>query len=154
MNKHVVAFLSVFTLGLVLSVYYVFIPKGGPSNSEVNGSVSSVDYKKVYFQGLEKEREASHKKKIDGYNAKLINCSQEEKAQYISLIEQENSIFSDEKRIDKMIKDLDYPYSVTKIFENNVLVIYASRLKGDDEVELSYLALSESGKANVSLIKK
>ena len=35
MNKHAVAFVSVFSLTLVLSVYYIMIPKGGANAIEV-----------------------------------------------------------------------------------------------------------------------
>lgn len=46
MNKHLIAFLSVFSLGVVLSIYYAIIPMNNSENQEVAASVSpsSVSY--------------------------------------------------------------------------------------------------------------
>ena len=96
MNKHVIAFLSVFSLGLVLSVYYVFIPKN-QNSTPVQGTITSeAELRKAYFDGLDKQRNEYHKNIIDDLNIKLTNCKESEKEKYINLIEVENSYISAE----------------------------------------------------------
>lgn len=60
MNKHAVAFVSVFSLTLVLSVYYIMIPKGGANAIEVgktdnNNSTEVTNARSYYFESLIKK---------------------------------------------------------------------------------------------------
>ena len=74
MNKHAVAFVSVFSLALVLCVYYLMIPKNaevkavGNEISDNSATISSA--RSYYFETLSKER-------YDGYSQKMGELSEE-----------------------------------------------------------------------------
>lgn len=150
MNKHLVAFISVFTLGLVLSVYYVMIPRGGPSQP-VGGGVSSgvvSNGHELYFETLEMNREQEHKAVVARYQDIMVSkdATNEEKRQALTAIEAENSLYALELSLDSNIEDLGYPIAYTRITDKNVtLIIYQGDRPKIDEVGILYLVLTKLG---------
>ena len=98
MNKHLIAFLSVFSLGVVLSIYYAIIPMNNSENQEVAASVSpsSVSYSpELYFSALISQRKENHDKIVSDYNEIIVSeaYSKEEKEVALSSLEKENNTF-------------------------------------------------------------
>ena len=71
MNRQLVAFLSLFSLVLVLSVYYVMMPS---TTTQLKENAQSVnlnvkDATTLYFESLDLERDNAHQEYIDERNA-------------------------------------------------------------------------------------
>lgn len=147
MNRHLIAFLSVFSLGLVLSIYYVLIPRDVPK--EVNNTFDSIDVSESedhYFASLKLQREEEHKDKIDSFQMIMVstNASAEEKKSALEKIEAENRVYSLELEIDNKITDLGYPNAYTRIIDKDVsLVIGKNDKEEPNEVNILYLVLVE-----------
>lgn len=147
MNRHLIAFLSVFSLGLVLSIYYVLIPRDVPK--EVNNTFDSIDVSESedhYFASLKLQREEEHKDKIDSFQMIMVstNASAEEKKSALERIEAENRVYSLELEIDNKITDLGYPNAYTRIVDKDVsLVIGKNDKEEPNEVKILYLVLVE-----------
>lgn len=147
MNRHLIAFLSVFSLGLVLSIYYVLIPRDVPK--EVNNTFDSIDVSESedhYFASLKLQREEEHKDKIDSFQMIMVstNASAEEKKSALEKIEAENRVYSLELEIDNKITDLGYPNAYTRIIDKDVsLVIGKNDKEEPNEVKILYLVLVE-----------
>ena len=60
MNRQIVAFLSLFSLVLVLSIYYVMLPFSQPVTSDSNVNVNIEDSAELYFASLLEQREDSY----------------------------------------------------------------------------------------------
>ena len=77
MNRQLVAFLSLFSLTLVLSVYYVLIPTANIDNTipneekPVNGIV--LDAESAYFENLNIQRESNFQVSYDRQNEILAS---------------------------------------------------------------------------------
>ena len=67
MNRQLVAFLSLFSLVLVLSVYYVMMPSPSSllNTKEESVSVTIKDATTLYFETLEMDRAKQHQDYID-----------------------------------------------------------------------------------------
>lgn len=147
MNRHLIAFLSVFSLGLVLSIYYVMIPREVPK--EVNNSFDSIDVSESeehYFASLKLQREEEHRLNIDSFQTIMVSttASADEKKEALQRIEAENKIYSTEINIDKKIMDLGYPNAYTRIAEKDVnLVIKKSQDQEEKEIQILYLVLQQ-----------
>ncbi len=144
MNKHVVAFISVFTLGLVLSVYYAFIPKGG-NDKPVNATVTTpVDPTKSYFNNLAKMREENHSKNIDTFEASLQDSSEQEKAVILQKIEEEQKVMELESTVDKKVIDLGITYVVSLVNSDRVTVnYYQGQETNVSEKDIMYTVMKE-----------
>ena len=94
MNRQLVAFLSLFSLVLVLSVYYVLIPTVSNSQNEnevskpVNGVVLNAE--EAYFETLNINRDAQYQEYYDQQNNILASSeySNLEKEQALLTIEE------------------------------------------------------------------
>ena len=116
MNKHLIAFLSVFSLGVVLSIYYAIIPMNNSENQEVAASVSpsSVSYSpELYFSALISQRKENHDKIVSDYNEIIVSeaYSKEEKEVALSSLEKENNTYALELTIDRNLATVGYLYS-------------------------------------------
>ena len=67
MNRQLVAFLSLFSLVLVLSVYYVMMPSTTTQLKEnaQNVNLNVKDATTLYFESLDLERDNVHQEYID-----------------------------------------------------------------------------------------
>ena len=151
MNKHLIAFLSVFSLGVVLSIYYAIIPMNNSENQEVAASVSpsSVSYSpELYFSALISQRKENHDKIVSDYNEIIVSeaYSKEEKEVALSSLEKENNTYALELTIDRNLATVGYLYSITKIkeTEKSVSIIIYQDQNGQkiDKVEIFYLTLN------------
>ena len=146
MNKHLIAFLSVFSLGGVLSIYYAIIPMNNSENQEVAASVSpsSVSYSpELYFSALISQRKENHDKIVSDYNEIIVSeaYSKEEKEVALSSLEKENNTYALELTIDRNLATVGYLYSITKIkeTEKSVSIIIYQDPNGQkiDKVEIN-----------------
>ena len=129
MNRQLVAFLSLFSLALVLSVYYVLIPTANIDNTipdsekPVNGVV--LDAESAYFESLNIERESVYKTYYDEQNAILAsndfsNAEKEKALNMIEELKQEQLVLSS---LENSIKGIGYQNVFVEYINNDIHVV-------------------------------
>lgn len=146
MNRQLVAFLSLFSLVLVLSIYYVLIPTANtqkPENNEnsqlVNGVV--LDAESAYFESLDIERESAYKNYYDEQNSILASSSysNEEKEQALIMIEQ---IKQEEMQIVTMensIKGIGYQNVFIEYINDDIHVVTTSIESSNETIQAAQI---------------
>lgn len=139
MNKRVVTFLSLFSLVLVLSIYYVMLPSGsvtpsGDNNQQVGNIITNAD--DPYIEGIILERTASLQEDL---NAQLdIMASSDytasDKAAAAEAIERIEYILNTEAEMRTSIKELGFPSAFVEIKNDDVEVLAISQTKTKHEV--------------------
>ena len=91
MNRQIVAFLSLFSLVLVLSIYYVMLPFANPASNDKNANVDIEDSTELYFASLLEKKNNEYEIFISEQTEIVASAdaSGEEKAQALAAIEQE-----------------------------------------------------------------
>lgn len=138
MNRQLVAFLSLFSLVLVLSVYYVSLPATNQLNGnsqEVNLNVK--DATTLYFEALDIKRDQEHQEYLDQmisvYEGVNKDLTLEEAFYNIS---QRNNVMEEESKIEECIKSLGYTSCYAEVEGNDYIkVIVYSTSKDVLEVE-------------------
>ena len=121
MNRQLVAFLSLFSLVLVLSVYYVLIPTVSASTDEnenskpVNGIVLNAE--EAYFETLSINRDAQYQEYYEKQNNILASSE-------YSNLEKEQALITIEAFKEKERELENMEYSIKCIGYSNVFVEY------------------------------
>ncbi|CDD91279.1 uncharacterized protein BN794_00326 [Coprobacillus sp. CAG:826] len=136
MNRQFVAFLSMFSLVLVLSIYYVMLPSKTkkPSADPVISNVE--EGTDPYFDMMILEQETQHKEVID-QQYDIIASSEytnAEKAIALELIEKEEQTMKSEKDLRDIIIGMGKPTCFVEINEKDVYVLTVSENKTMQEV--------------------
>lgn len=139
MNRQLVAFLSLFSLVLVLSVYYVMMPSPSSllNTKEETVSVTIKDATTLYFETLEMDRAKQHQdyidEMIDVYKGLNDEYSLEEA--YMN-IENRNKLIEEENLIEECVKNLGYTSCYAEVEgEDYIKVIVYSKSKDLLEVD-------------------
>ena len=139
MNRQLVAFLSLFSLVLVLSVYYVMMPS---TTTQLKENAQSVnlnvkDATTLYFESLDLERDNAHQEYIDEMIEVYEGLNQEytlEEAFYN--ISNRNNIIEEEKKIEECIKSLGFTSCYAEVEgDDYIKVIVYSTTKSLLEVD-------------------
>lgn len=139
MNRQLVAFLSLFSLVLVLSVYYVMMPS---TTTQLKENAQSVnlnvkDATTLYFESLDLERDNAHQEYIDEMIKVYEGLNQEytlEEAFYN--INNRNNIIEEEKKIEECIKSLGFTSCYAEVEgDDYIKVIVYSTTKSLLEVD-------------------
>ena len=139
MNRQLVAFLSLFSLVLVLSVYYVMMPSTTTQLKENSQSVNLnvKDATTLYFESLDLERDNAHQEYIDELIKVYEGLNQEytlEEAFYN--INNRNNIIEEEKKIEECIKSLGFTSCYAEVEgDDYIKVIVYSTTKSLLEVD-------------------
>ena len=139
MNRQLVAFLSLFSLVLVLSVYYVMMPSTTTQLKENSQSVNLnvKDATTLYFESLDLERDNAHQEYIDEMIKVYEGLNQEytlEEAFYN--INNRNNIIEEEKKIEECIKSLGFTTCYAEVEgDDYIKVIVYSTTKSLLEVD-------------------
>lgn len=131
MNRQVVAFLSLFSLVLVLSIYYVMIPFANVNSNNsslistnVNGG-TIVNGTESYFASLELERDSNHQDIIKEQEAIIASSeyTNEEKQVALETIEQEKEMMKHEEDIKDLVKSIGYPICFVEVKKERIYVL-------------------------------
>lgn len=139
MNRQLVAFLSLFSLVLVLSVYYVMMPSTTTQLKEnaQNVNLNVKDATTLYFESLDLERDNVHQEYIDEMIKVYEGINQEytlEEAFYN--INNRNIIIEEEKKIEECIKSLGFTSCYAEVEgDDYIKVIVYSTTKSLLEVD-------------------
>lgn len=139
MNRQVVAFLSLFSLVLVLSVYYVMLPIGvkGQINSDVvdNIIVNSSD---PYIESIILTRTMSFEEVINA-QLEVAGSSEYTASEKVKALETVAAIRQDmqvEENLRSVIKEAGFPSAFVEVVEeeNYINILTVSKTKSNDEV--------------------
>ena len=129
MNRQLVAFLSLFSLTLVLSVYYVLIPTANIDNTipneekPVNGIV--LDAESAYFENLNIQRESNFQVSYDKQNEILASNEYTNQEKEQALINIEN-LKQEELMLDNLeacVKGIGYQNVFVEYINSDIHVI-------------------------------
>lgn len=123
MNRQFVAFLSLFSLVLVLSVYYVIMPTKGKTNAEENlVSLEIQDAVNSNYEMLSLERDKAYKEYVASQNVILASSSYsgEEKAVALQNIDQYTKQYELEKNTEMTIKNSGYQNVYVEFLEDYI----------------------------------
>lgn len=138
MNRQAVAFLSLFSLVLVLSIYYVMLPVGissGPTSAVNNIITNASD---PYIESIVMSRILMFEESIDA-QLEIAGSSEytaAEKVKALETVEELRDDMNNEEELRNGIKSSGFPCAYVEIFEeeNYINVLTISETKTDEEV--------------------
>lgn len=141
MNKQVISFLSLFSLVLVLSVYYVVVPSN--NDQTVNGSIDSNgelninDASSLFFQTLIENRNSRHEEVKNAQLEILVSSeySNEEKIEARTKLTHEQLIEDTEIGLENCIVELNFNETfVEKLDDYFYVTVYDGSFNDDNDV--------------------
>lgn len=160
-NRRLISFLSLFSLVLVLSIYYVLVPvntatiNGNDPNSD-SEQVSVTDGEDAYFENLELAKVSKFNDDIDELNQIVASSttSMNEKIEALEMIAQKNKMNKEEAALKQAIKEAGYSNAYVEYEDKtvNILVSKKDATKGDAVtiIRLAYDKLGDSYIPSVS----
>jgi len=127
MNKKVITFLSLFSLVLILSIYYVISPFGENSqiDNATNVNVVINQENDEYFASLEVSKEQDYQSYIDEMNAIISSseCTNDEKKEALENIENKKYQKELERKTTEELKELGYSQLFMEVGKNDIFVV-------------------------------
>ena len=152
MNKQLVSFLSLFSLVLVLSIYYIMLPFSG---GNLNGDSTNLpvineieDPNDAYFVSLELQKETTYKELIDEQNAILAssNATIEEKENALEEIARIETVIKKENETVSAIIEAGYPAAYVENYNQGIkVVVYKEDATKEDAATVMALVIDEFG---------
>lgn len=159
-NRRLVSFLSLFSLVLVLSIYYVLVPVNTATlnndNLDDNSSQVSVsDGEDAYFESLELAKVSKFNDDIDELNRVVASSgsSMNEKIEALEMIAQKNKMNKEEMALKQAIKEAGYSNAYVE-YEDKTINILVSKKDAtkSDAVTIIRLAYEKLGNSYVPSI--
>ena len=161
-NRRLISFLSLFSLVLVLSIYYVLVPVNSVvlNENDINdGSdviVSVTDGEDAYFENLELSKVSKLNDDIEELNQIVASSSStmDEKVNALEMIAQKNKMSKEEANLKQAIKEVGYSNVYVEYEDKSVKILVAKKdaTKGDAVaiIKLAYEKLGNSYIPSVS----
>jgi uncharacterized protein YihD (DUF1040 family) len=137
-NRRLVSFLSLFSLVLVLSIYYVLVPVNTATlnnEEEESSQVSVTDGEDAYFESVELAKVNKLNDDIDEVNLIVASSSStmEEKVEALEMIAQKKKLNKEEIVLKQAIKEAGYSNAYVEYEDNlvNILVSKKDATKSD-----------------------
>ena len=133
LNKQNIWFMTLFSLILVLGVYYVTMPSSVLEKVNIKTNLENAEVKEVVEESslvaLRVNKEEQRKEKIDSLESALVsdNLTVEEKNNTFELLRNINEIQGREESFEKKLKKQFGMDCYTKIENNNISVICISK---------------------------
>lgn len=147
MNKQGLIFLTLFSLVLVLGVYYVFMPTNNLKSSKVKTKKVSLETENLDTISAYKEASLvsreDEKKKLEKELTNNQNDSSKKKEAY-QKIKNISNIESKEEKIEKTLKDNLKLNCFSKISDNNNLKIVCSSKNNTKDLALDVMEKAQS----------
>ena len=157
-NRRLISFLSLFSLVLVLSIYYVLVPvnnatlnDAGVSNGE-DAVVSVTDGEDAYFENLELAKVSKLTSDIDELNQIVASSSStmDEKVNALEMIAQKNKKNKEEAALKQAIKEAGYTNAYVEYEDNTVKILVAKKdATKSDAVTIIRLAYDKLGNSYI-----
>ena len=126
MNKKVVTFLSLFSLVLILSIYYVVSPFGeNLDNNDTNVNLVVNNENDEYFASLEVAKAEDYDAYIDEMNAIIASSeyTNEQKKEALENIEKRKNQKELEQKTIEELKVLGYHHLFIEVGKNEIFVV-------------------------------
>ncbi len=127
MNKKIITFLSLFSLVLILSIYYVVSPFGENlvNSNNVNVNVNINNEIDEYFASLEVNKEDNYQNYIDEMNAIIASSdyNNDEKKEALENINKMNNLKVLENKTINELKNLGYDKLFMEVSKIEIFVI-------------------------------
>lgn len=139
MNKKVVTFLSLFSLVLILSIYYVISPFGETNPPDTNVNLVVEEENDAYFASLEVTKEENYQNYIEEMNAIIASSeySNEEKKEALENIENRKNIKELEKKTINELKEQGYNFVFMEVAKQDIFVIVKYKeFKNEDAAKI------------------
>ena len=159
-NRRLVSFLSLFSLVLVLSIYYVLVPVNTATlnngENENSTQVSVTDGEDAYFESLELAKVNKLNDDIDELNLVVASSSStmEEKIEALEMIAQKKKLNKEEIILKQAIKEAGYSNAYVEYEDNlvNILVSKKEATKTDaiNIIKIAYEKLGNNYTPSVS----
>lgn len=156
-NRRLISFLSLFSLVLVLSIYYVLVPVNTATLNEDNptedsSQVSVTDGEDAYFESLELAKVSKFNDDIDELNGIVASSSStmDEKINALEMIAQKNKMKKEEAALKQAIKEAGYSNAYVE-YEDNMVNILVSKKEANksDAVTIIKLAYEKLGNSYI-----
>ena len=141
MNKQVISFLSLFSLVLVLSVYYVVVPSN--DNQTVNGTINNNeelninDAPSLFFQTLIENRNSRHEEVKNAQLEILVSSeyTNDQKIEARTRLSNEELIENTEIGLENCIVELNFNETFVEKLDNYFYVtVYDGTFNADNDV--------------------
>lgn len=152
MNKQVVSFLSLFSLVLVLSIYYVMVPGINQRDQTVDNQVNSgedlsiSDASNLFFTTLEENRKSRHEE-VKNTQIEILasaDYSNDEKLEAHNKLTYEELVETTELGLENAMGDLKFNDVFVEKLDNYFYVTaYDTTLKSNDDLK-KVLSIAES----------
>jgi outer membrane protein assembly factor BamA len=156
-NRRLISFLSLFSLVLVLSIYYVLVPVNTATintdnPTEDSAQVSVTDGEDAYFENLELAKVSKFNDDIEELNQVVASSSStmNEKIEALEMIAQKKKLNKEEAELKKSIKEAGYTNAYVE-YENNIVNILVSKKEATktDAVTIIKLAYEKLGNSYI-----
>lgn len=144
MNKQVVSFLSLFSLVLVLSIYYVMVPASKEKVDAVDGQISQgqdlviSDASNLFFTTLEENRKSRHNE-IKNAQIEILasaDYTNEEKLEAHSILTYEELVENTEIGLEQAMTELEFNDIFIEKLDNYFYVTaYDKTLEDKDDLK-------------------
>lgn len=162
--RKIISFCSMFSLVLILSIYYVLSPIGSDiehvSNIENNGvvDVEVVDGENAYFKNLDVLKESAYLEEIKLLDAIVASkeTSSEEKVAALEAKNNKTKTIENEKLMTKAIKEKGFDNVYVEYENNNVNVLVSKKDATSKDAQIVIEAiypLIEKGKTPIVTFK-
>lgn len=157
-NRRLISFLSLFSLVLVLSIYYVLVPvntatlNGDNITDEESSQVSVMDGEDAYFENLELAKVSKLNDDIDDLNQVVASSSStmDEKVEALEMIAQKKKMNKEEAALKQAIKEAGYSNAYVE-YEDSMVNILVSKKDAtrSDAVTIIKLAYEKLGNSYI-----
>ena len=151
MNKQLVSFLSLFSLVLVLAIYYVMLPFSSNNLGDINNVPvinEQEDETEAYFVSLELQKTEAYEELIDEQESILASSTStaEEKACALQEIARLEELMGKESEAVAAIVDAGYPAAYVETYDQGIkVVVYKDDATKQDAAVVMGLIIDEFG---------
>lgn len=155
MNRQAITFLSLFSLILVLSVYYVMLPPVGTNETEVtiNEQTNEDEEKKDKLQEqLDEQREENIKENENVISSN--SSSSDDVSDALEAIDETKAMQSDEKNVKEALKNAGYTETFIEVQKKTIKVTVTKKdASNDDAVAIMNIVLATTDQKYTPEIK-
>ncbi|HIU14282.1 MAG TPA: SpoIIIAH-like family protein [Candidatus Fimiplasma intestinipullorum] len=154
MNKQAITFLSLFSLILVLSVYYIMLPPASSLDQDI--TVSEKESETYDVAKMQEELDAKREEEVADSNAIISSASstQSEVTEALEEIEQTKEARDLENQITTMLKDEGYANCFVELSQESVkITIHQAEGSSEDAAKIISLVMEKTDGKYVPEVK-
>ena len=154
MNKQAITFLSLFSLILVLSVYYIMLPPASSLDQDI--TVSEKESETYDVAKMQEELDAKREEEVADSNAIISSASstQSEVTEALEEIEQTKEARDMENQITTLLKDEGYTNCFVELSQESIkITIHQAEGSSEDAAKIISLVMEKTDGKYVPEVK-